>query len=382
MQGQTTDRSGIGEDRIREAFENAASGMAITDLEGCFRQTNLAYREIVDRSDEDLSRETILSITHAEDRDTCHQHLHQLVSGKKASFVLEKRYLRPDGSPVWVRNSFSLLKDGTGQPTHIILICNDITERRRAERMLMESEKLAVVGQLAASISHEINNPLEAVLNLLYLVREANSLDEARQFAAQAEEEVQRAAQIATQTLQFHKQQTKPTLTGMVSVIESVLLLFKGKLRLTGIQVRLEKFGEPAVICYSGEIRQVLANLIRNAIEAMPNAGTLRLRVKNATDWRSGTPGVRITVADTGQGMSAKTQAHIYDAFFTTKGPSGTGLGLWVSSGILEKHGGKIRVRSTDQVGRSGTVFTLLFPTGSAAESSAAAAEETASADD
>lgn len=153
-------RSRIGEDRIREAFEYAASGLAITSLDGGFQQTNPAYRDIVKRSQQELDEESILSITHEDDRENCRIHLDRLVSGKVPSFVLEKRYVRPDGDAIWVRNSFSLLKDDSGSPTHIILICNDITERRRAEQMLLEREKLAAVGQLATSIAHEINNPL------------------------------------------------------------------------------------------------------------------------------------------------------------------------------------------------------------------------------
>jgi PAS domain S-box-containing protein len=174
MQKQTTSTSRIGEDRIREAFEHAASGMAIADLEGHFEQSNPAYREMVGRTQQELDSESVLSITHPEDQESCRQHLDSLVSAQLNSFVLEKRYVRPDGTAVWVRNSFSLLKNEWNRPSHIILICNDITERRRAERLLVESEKLAVVGQLVASIAHEINNPLEAALNLMYLVRGAD----------------------------------------------------------------------------------------------------------------------------------------------------------------------------------------------------------------
>ena len=359
---ETSPVSEIGEDRIREAFEYAASGMAITDLDGHFQETNPAYREIVGRTLGDLQEESILSITHDDDRENCRYHLDKLLSGQTPSFVLEKRYLRPDESSVWVRNSFALLKDRHGRPSHIILICNDITERRRAERLLVEQEKLALVGQLATSIAHEINNPLEAVLNLLYLIRESASLDDAHGFAAQAEEEVQRAAQIASNTLKFHTQQTKPASTNVVQLMESVLVLFKGKLAATKVALEVEPRGEPELICFAGEIRQVLANLIRNALDAMPSGGRLRVRVRPSTDWRRGESGVRITIADTGFGMSPETRRQIYDPFFTTKGTSGTGLGLWVTAGILARHRGSMHLRSKTTPGTSGTAFTLIFP--------------------
>jgi PAS domain S-box-containing protein len=362
MRNRKSSTSSIGEEQIREAFEYAASGMAVADLDLHLSGSNSAYREIVGRTQQELDSETILSITHPEDREDCQQHLNWLVSGKINSFVLEKRYVRPDETAVWVRNSFSLLKDERGDPSHIILICNDITERRRAERLLVESEKLAIVGQLAASIAHEINNPLEGALNLIYLVRTAETLEDARSLAAQAEEEIQRAAQIATHTLHFHKQQTKPASTNIASLVQSVLAIFKGKLHMCGIEVEFKQSDDPELICYSGEIRQVLANLVRNAIEAMPNGGVLRIRVKPVTDWRTGVPGVRITVADTGSGMSRDTRRRIYDPFFTTKGTLGTGLGLWVSAGILTKHQGSMHVRSSVLPGASGTAFTLIFP--------------------
>ncbi|MGA9586511.1 MAG: ATP-binding protein [Terracidiphilus sp.] len=356
--------SEIGEDRIREAFEYAASGMAITDLDGRFQETNPAYREIVGRTHLDLLGESILSITHDDDRENCRNHLDTLLSGEAPSFVLEKRYMRPDKSSVWVRNSFALLRNVQGCASHIILICNDITERLRAEKLLVEQEKLAVVGQLATSIAHEINNPLEAVLNLLYLIRESESLEEVHAFAAQAEEEIQCAAQIASNTLKFQKQQTRPTSTNMVQLVESVLVLFKGKLGAAKVVVDVEPRGKPELVCFAGEIRQVLANLIGNALDAMSSGGRLRVRVRPSTDWRKGEPAVRITIADTGVGMSTETRRRIYDPFFTTKGTSGTGLGLWVTAGILARHRGSIHLRSKTTPGASGTAFTLIFPMG------------------
>ena len=362
MQEPINIASKIGEDRIREAFQYAASGMAITDLDGHFQETNPAYREMVGRGPEDLDRDSILAITHQEDRQNCREHLDRLLSGEMPSFVLEHRYVHRDGSEAWVRSSFSLLKDRKGRPSHIILICNDITEQRRATRLLVENEKLVVMGQLASTIAHEINNPLEAVLNLLHLAREADGLEEARQFTARAEEEVHRAADIATHTLQFHKQQAKPVPADLGDLVGSVLVLFKNKLELAKVAVRLEKEKGADLICYPNEIRQVIANLIQNALQAMPNGGRLRVRVKRAIDWRTGVPGVRITVADTGLGMSPKTRKHIYDAFFTTKGASGTGLGLWVAARMLAKHGGSMHLRSNETPRASGTAFTLIFP--------------------
>jgi PAS domain S-box-containing protein len=366
MQELMTTPSPIGEDRIREAFQYAASGMAITDLRGNFQETNPAYREIVGRTQEELQSETVLSITHLEDRENCARHLDRLVAGQTASFILEKRYLRADGVPIWVRNSFSLLKDRHGNSTHIIMICNDVSERRRAEQLLVESEKLAVVGQLAACIAHEINNPLEAVLNLLFLVRESETLQEARDFAVQATEEVQRVAQIATHTLQFHREQNKPSLTNIVSVIDSVLILFKGKLALGNVHLHIEAKDCPQLVCFPGEIRQVLANLLRNSIEAMPRGGTLHIKVRHATDWRTGVHGVRITMADTGFGMNVQTRSRIYEPFFTTKGLQGTGLGLWITAGIVAKHNGSMHLRSRDTGSATGTAFTLIFPHNSA----------------
>lgn len=147
-----------------------------------------------------------------------------------------------------------------------------------------------------------------------------------------------------------------------MQLVESVLLLFKGKLAATKVALKVEPRGKLELICLAGEIRQVLANLIRSALDAMPSGGRLRVRVRPSTDWRRGEPGVRITVADTGFGMRPETRKQIYDPFFTTKGTSGTGLGLWVTAGILARHHGSMLLRSKTTSGTSGTAFTLIFP--------------------
>ncbi len=354
--------SRIGEDRIREAFEYAVVGMAITDLEGHFQETNPAFHLIVGRSERELDRETIYSVTHEEDRANCHRHLARLVAGEIPSFTVEKRYLRPGRDTVWVHNSFSLLRDAEGRAAHIIVICNDITERRRVERLLIENEKLATIGQLASSIAHEINDPLETVINLLFLVQEADTLEEARRFAAQADGEIKHVAQITAQTLRFRREPAEPVPADLAELLESVLALYKGRLSQSRVQVHVHKRKAPALICYPGEIRQVFSNLIRNAIDAMPRGGHFHARVKPATHWRSGASGVRVTVADTGYGMPPHIRARIFEPFFTTKGDLGTGLGLWVTDRITSKHHGSMQVRSSNMPGNSWTAFTVVFP--------------------
>ena len=255
-----------------------------------------------------------------------------------------------------------MLMDNCGRPSHTILICNDITECLRAERLLLASEKLAVVGQLASSITHEIMNPLDSILNLLFLLKESKSPEDSCALAAKAEEETQRVVDIATQMLRFHKEQKLPSSTDLVELLRSVLVLFKGKLGQANVRVRFEEKLAIHLICYPGEIRQILANLIRNAVDAMPNGGVLRLRIRSSRIWKDNAQAVRITIADTGHGMSSEIRKRIYDPFFTTKGELGTGLGLWVSTAIIFKHHGSMHVRSSDKPGASGSIFTLVFP--------------------
>ncbi|HVC90791.1 MAG TPA: PAS domain-containing protein [Acidobacteriaceae bacterium] len=238
----------------------------------------------------------------------------------------------------------------------------DVEAQRNAEIALRQAEKLAVVGRLAASIAHEINNPLEAVMNLIFLARLTAVNEETQRYLASADEELGRVSQIASQALRFHKQQSSAASTDVVELLDSVLTLYRGKLAKNRIQLKLETEDCPHLICYAGELRQVLANLVGNATDAMPNEGTLRLRVRPVTDWRHNEPGVRITISDTGHGMSKETRRHMYEPFFTTKGEIGTGLGLWVSAGIVAKHRGSIRVRTNAQPGKSGTTFTVTLP--------------------
>jgi PAS domain S-box-containing protein len=240
----------------------------------------------------------------------------------------------------------------------------DITERKRSEEVMIRSEKLAAVGRLASSIAHEINNPLESVVNLLYLIElcALESPEQTVRYARTAQEEIARVSQIATQTLRFFRQTTAPLLVNMAELIESVLTLYHGRLINSTIHVERRLHSDAVVLCFDGEIRQVFNNLVSNALDAMRNGGTLRVRARRAFDQVSGHTGVRVTVADTGEGMSPETLSHIFEAFYTTKGISGTGLGLWVSSGIIQKHDGRLSIRTSQTAHRRGSVFALFLP--------------------
>jgi PAS domain S-box-containing protein len=245
----------------------------------------------------------------------------------------------------------------------IAVFFHDITERKKVATALINNEKLAAVGRLAASIAHEINNPLESVTNLLYLARVSNEPVEVKEYLATADRELRRVGAITAQTLRFHKQSSNPTAIHCAELIDGVLSIYQGRIVNSRVEVEHRKREVEPIQCFEGEIRQVLNNLVANAIDAMhPEGGRLLLRYRNATDWRTGRKGLAITVADTGPGMSKHTRSKIFEVFFTTKGIGGTGLGLWISREIVYRHDGRLLIRSSQQVGQTGTAISLFLP--------------------
>ncbi|MFC6644226.1 nitrogen regulation protein NR(II) [Granulicella cerasi] len=253
-------------------------------------------------------------------------------------------------------------RDATGDVIGVIIHGADITDRRRAEAALMQSEKLAAVGRLASTIAHEINNPLEAVTNLIYLARAYSTDPLAIEYLETADRELRRVSTIANKTLRFNKQSSNPMPTHAEDLLSSVLTIYEGRLRNSGIEVVSDLRAKVPVVCFEGDVRQILNNLVSNAIDAMPHGGKLLLRSHEAPHPPTGRRGVVITVADTGSGISASHLPTIFDPFFTTKDINGTGLGLWVSKEIVDRHKGTLRVRSRVREDASGTVFRLFLP--------------------
>ena len=245
------------------------------------------------------------------------------------------------------------------------VIVVEITDRLQAEEKLRQTEKLAATGRLAASVAHEINNPLEAVTNLLFILEHHQPIDEQTLgFVRSAQAELARVAHITQQTLRFYRQSVSRSLTNLPEVLDQIVQLYQPRMKAANIAVRKSYRDNAELVCFGGELRQTFANLIVNAIDAMPRGGTLTLRVRRGTstaaDGRLRT-GVCVCVADTGSGMSRATQRRIFEAFFTTKDATGTGLGLWVSEEIVRKHEGTIQVRSR-QGAHSGTCFRIFLP--------------------
>ncbi len=288
----------------------------------------------------------------------------QIVEGELSTRPGEHRVWDVSHSPVYG-------EDGSIQV--ITAAWLEITHLKKVESALVQSEKLAAVGRLASSISHEINNPLEAITNLLYLISESEQLpNDLKIYVHMAQSELSRVSQIATQTLRFHRQAAKPTWVSPGELIDAVLNLYHGRLANSGIRVQASYATDTRVLCFENDIRQVLNNLIANAIDAMRGGGRIIVRAHDAIQHSSGARGVRLTIADTGQGMSAAVQTRMFEPFYTTKGLHGTGLGLWISESIVQRHKGWLSVRSTQHPVHHGTVFSLFLPSGAEAEEIAA----------
>lgn len=281
----------------------------------------------------------------------------------KSVCELEHRVLREDGSVGWTVSRAVPIFDENGDIRKWFGAANDITAKKRMEAEFRQREKLTAVGQLASTIAHEINNPLESVTNLLYLARTSSAEPLVVEYLNSADIELRRVAAITSQTLQFHKQLSKPTQAIAEGLLSAALNTYEGRIRNSDIRTELRNRATGTFECFEGEIQQVLNNLIGNAIDVMrQDGGRLILRSSDAFDWKSGQPSVRITVADSGTGIPHELLEDIFQPFFTTKGLGGTGLGLWISKEIVDHHKGHLRVRSSSREGRTGTVFTVLLP--------------------
>jgi PAS domain S-box-containing protein len=351
---------------LQLALRANGMGLWVWDLEkGIVHRSDEMYR-MVGRDPESFSSkpETWLEFIHPEDLSGVMEAMHK-TRDYGADYHKQYRVIWPDGSVHWLESQGSCQRDSEGKITRLVGVISDATHRKKAEEAMLRAEKLAVAGRLAASVAHEINNPLEAVANLLYLITTAETIEDARDRGNQAMDELMRVSMIARQTLKFHRQDGAPKDTSLSELVESVLVMFRPKLFASQIKVGFRVVQEESIACMPNEAQQIFANLVANAIEAMPRGGRLSIRLRSSRDWRDGERrGMRITFCDSGAGMDRETMRRIDEPFFTTKPETGTGLGMWVVAELVNRHHGAVRVWSTQREGRSGTAFSVFLPFG------------------
>lgn len=277
--------------------------------------------------------------------------------------IYELTYCRKDGSEFPAVVSVTALRDADDAIIGYLLIGTDNTARKRAEEALLRSEMLATAGRMAASIAHEINNPLEGLMNTLYLARNTPEVPVAAlAYLEIADGELMRISHITRQSLGFYREFTVATSNSVSALMNSVVNLLQAKIRSNGAIVEQQCDKQLHVMGIGGELRQVLANLLANSLDATGPEGRIVLRASASVEASDGRRQVRIAVADDGTGMTLETTKNIFDPFFTTKGTVGTGLGLWICKQLVEKHGGSIKVRSNTSGERRGTTFSVLLP--------------------
>jgi PAS domain S-box-containing protein len=351
-------------------LDSAGEGIWGVDLNGECTFVNRAALLMIGFTSEELVGQNMHDMVHHHypdgseyPKDECL--INDVIWDKKPFANRIDHIFRKDGSMFWAEMSAQPIAVGD-EVRGAVVTFRDVTRSRLAEEALRRNEKLAAVGQLASSIAHEINNPLEAVINLLYLIRTTDGQDDVRAYAMLAEAELARMADITLQTLRFHRQQTAAAPVDFNDTIPAVLRLYSARFMSRSVIIEQRLQPAPVAMLLEGDIRQVLNNLIRNAYDAMPDGGQLSVRLRPGNCTTTGEPGIRITVADSGTGFLPRMREHLFEPFHTSKEVTGTGLGLWISKGIMDKHRGRIGMRSrmadTKSPDLHGTVFSLWLP--------------------
>jgi PAS domain S-box-containing protein len=325
--------------------------------------TNQRYTAYTGLDTEQVLGAKWLELLHEDDVERTRE-LWQRAVDSGEPYLNEYRIRRHDG----VYRSFLVravpVRNDAGEIERWLGSATDIHDQKLAEETQRRTEKLAAAGRLAASIAHEINNPLEAVTNVLYLaLMDASLSAETHMYLTMAEQELARVAQVTTQTLRFHHQSVAANRVDLSGLMDSAVALYASRFEACGIALAREYTSGLTLFCRGDELRQVFSNLLSNAFDATRKGGRLVIRIRASGAWRGkGGAGLRVTIADSGDGIPAELRKKIFEPFVSTKDATGTGLGLWVSDGIVQKHKGRITLRSKTGVVNHGTVFSVFLP--------------------
>jgi PAS domain S-box-containing protein len=347
--------------RLAAIVESSDDAIISKTTEGIVATWNRGAERIFGYTAQEMIGQPISRLACIGGEDDIRKVLDQIRRGERVDHYETMRRCK-DGREIPVSLTISPLRNSSGEVIGASKIARDISGRKQAEQAMLIAEKLAAVSRLASSIAHDINNPLAAVTNLLFLLENENLSEQGKHYLTTAQREVFRVAHIAAQALGFYRNAEDPVWLSLSTILDDALKLHHDRCSALGIEVSREYDLAPQVCCRPGELLQVMVNLVGNAFDAMPSGGRLRLRIRRATDWATNRSGLRVAVADTGHGISAETRSRIFEPFYTTKEGTGTGLGLWVCADIVSKYEGRISMRSSNAGARRGSVFCLFLP--------------------
>jgi PAS domain S-box-containing protein len=363
----------LAQQRFSATFNQAAVGMAHTTIGGRFLLVNQRLAELLGQTLEQLLALRLHDFLLPSERETGADLFAELLAGKRSGYRVECSLMRADGTVFPAQFTVSLLQhdgvSGGDAETTVLWVVEDISARKAAERetgelmtRLINSERLAAAGRMANTLAHEINNPLEALTNIFYLLQTCDLTPQAQELIAVAARELDRVGHITRSTLSFYRKLPGRTLD-LRALLEEVVQLFQSRASQHRVEIR-SHYGEGIEqIQYDPSLRQVFANLVGNALEAMETGGGCIAMRARLVDGHA-----IVTVSDTGHGIEQANRTSIFEPFFTTKGERGTGLGLWVTRGIVEEHGGKLQLRSSTSGRCHGTTFRVTLPVPAATE--------------
>ncbi len=360
------------EQQLRTTLDSIGDGVITCDADGRVQMMNPVARELTGWSQAEAGGQQLEKVFHIVNelsRETVETPVSKVKRLKRIIGMANHTVLiRKDGTELNIADSGAPIRDQRGETIGIVLVFRDITMERKTQDALMANEKLAVAGRLAATIAHEIHNPLDSVSNLLYLMRNGASKEESIQFMDMAEQELARVTQISRAMLGLYRESKAPVAVDLKEMLQEILLLMERRLSDLGVAVSTDMPKPVSVAAFPAELRQVFTNLITNAAEAADPGGEVKIEIIPQTagvdaDGQKLQAGATVTITDNGAGVPEEVRPHLFQPFFTTKGERGTGLGLWVSRGIINKHGGTISLNSDTSEAAHGTVVSVFLAT-------------------
>jgi PAS domain S-box-containing protein len=349
--------------RLAAIVESSDDAIVGKDLNGIVMSWNPGAERMFGYSENEMIGRPITTIIPPELEEDERRILETIGRGERVEHFETVR-LTKSGERIEVSLTVSPIKDDTGTVIGAAKTARDITQQKKTEQALRTTERLASVGRMAATVAHEINNPLEAVTNLVYLAKGSAALNDVQEYLNAIEEELNRISEITKQTLGFYRESIAPGAMKVGEMLNPLIAVLGRRARNKGIEIRPEIRQDPEIYAVAGEVRQLIANLLNNSIDAVDSGGLIRIRIgANGLNGQHPT-GIRVTIADSGRGIPPSARSKLFEPFFTTKKDVGTGLGLWVCTNIVQRHHGSIRVKSSTSPGRSWTVFSVFLPTG------------------